>query len=78
MSVLDIANGITPRQPPRVVAFPNLDTTVHLVQPPRSEWIGYDTTVTFTANGVGLTSSILHDTIGPIGTAQQILTLRRG
>ena len=74
--MLDIANGITPRRPPREVAFPNLDTTVHLFAQPRSDWIGYDTTVTFGADGVGLTHSVLHDSEGPIGTAQQILTVR--
>lgn len=76
MSILDIANGVTPRRPPTLVAFPNLDTTVHLFQPPRSEWVGYDTTVAFGADGIGLTHSVLYDAISPIGTAQQILTVR--
>ena len=61
---------------PRAVAFPNLDTTVHLFHRPRSEWIGYDTTVAFGGNGVGLTHTVLHDTVGPVGTADQILTIR--
>jgi hypothetical protein len=76
MSILDIANGLTPRQSPQDITFPNLDTTVHLFNPPRSEWIGYDTTVTFGPTGTGLTHTVLHDTHGPIGTAQQILTIR--
>jgi len=76
LSILDIANGVTPRVPPDAVAFPNLDTTVHLFEQPRSDWIGYDTTVTFGTNGVGLTHTVLHDTHGPIGTAEQILTIR--
>jgi hypothetical protein len=76
MSVLDIANGLTPRHSPEGVAFPNLDTTVHLFTPPRSDWIGYDTAVTFGPTGTGLTHTVLHDTHGPIGTAQQILTIR--
>ncbi|MGC5224561.1 thioesterase family protein [Micromonospora sp. DT81.3] len=76
LSVLDIANGITPRLPPVAMAFPNLDTTVHLFERPRSDWIGYDTTVTFGTNGIGLTHTVLHDIHGPIGTAEQILTIR--
>lgn len=76
LSIMDIANGITPRLSPTAVAFPNLDTTVHLFTQPRSDWIGYDTTVTFGADGIGLTHSVLHDESGPIGTAQQILTVR--
>ena len=58
------------------MAFPNLDTTVHLFTQPRSDWIGYDTTVAFGAHGIGLTHTVLHDEHGPIGTAQQILTVR--
>jgi hypothetical protein len=76
MSVLDIMNGVTPRRPPGTMAFPNLDTTVHLFQQPRTDWIGYDTTVSFGADGIGLTHATLHDAEGPIGTAQQTLTLR--
>ncbi|SFR91727.1 Thioesterase-like superfamily protein [Microbacterium sp. cf046] len=76
LSILDIANGIAPRHPPTAVAFPNLDTTVHLFTEPRGEWLGFDTTVTFGTNGIGLTHSVLHDEHGPIGTMQQILTLR--
>ena len=76
LSILDIANGITPRLPPDAVAFPNLDTTVHLFEQPRSDWIGYDTTVTFGTNGIGLTHTVLHDTHGPSAPPQQILTIR--
>jgi hypothetical protein len=28
-------------------------------------------------NGIGLTSSVLHDVEGPVGTVEQILTVRR-
>ncbi|MGZ0152372.1 thioesterase family protein [Kribbella sp. WER1] len=74
--LFDIANGMTVRADPRQVAFPNVDLTAHLFAEPRGEWIGFDTTVTFGAIGVGLTNSVLHDTDGPIGTLAQILTLR--
>jgi len=74
--LLDIANGMTVRADPRTVAFPNIDLTAHLFEQPRGEWIGFDTTVSMGAAGVGLTSSVLHDESGPIGTSAQVLTVR--
>lgn len=74
--LLDIANGMTVRQHPRDVAFPNLDLTAHLVRAPKPGWVGFDTSVTFGDSGIGLTSSILHDEDGPIGALNQILTVR--
>jgi hypothetical protein len=40
------------------------------------EWIRFDTTVTFGVDGIGVTHAVLHDKRGPIGTMQQILTIR--
>jgi len=74
--LFDIANGMAARADPTEVAFPNLDLTVHLFTEPRGEWLGFDTSVSFGADGVGLTSTVLHDTSGPIGTMSQILTVR--
>lgn len=76
LGLVDIANGMTPRVPPDRVAFPNVDLTVHLHTAPRGEWLGFDTTVSFGATGVGITHSVLHDEFGSIGTAAQSLTLR--
>jgi hypothetical protein len=74
--LLDIANGMTVRVSPQEVAFPNLDLTAHLFRSPRGDWVGFDTTVSFGAGGLGVTSSVLHDAEGPIGTMSQILTVR--
>ena len=74
--LFDIANGMTVRVRPEDVAFPNIDLTAHLFARPRGEWLGFDTTVTFGKDGIGLTSSVLHDETGPIGTVAQILTVR--
>ncbi|MDQ3899592.1 MAG: thioesterase family protein [Actinomycetota bacterium] len=74
--LFDIANGMTVRVSPRTVAFPNIDLTAHLFAQPRGEWIGFDTTVSFGPKGLGLTSSVIHDTHGPIGTTSQALTIR--
>ncbi|MDO1486594.1 Uncharacterised protein [Rhodococcus rhodochrous] len=74
--LFDIANGMAVRADPRTVAFPNLDLTAHLFAEPRGEWVGFDTSVSFGTDGIGLTSTVLHDATGPIGTMSQILTVR--
>lgn len=74
--LLDIANGMTVRAAPAEVAFPNVDLTAHLFRTPRPGWLGFDTTVAFGPDGHGVTSSVLHDEAGPLGTLAQTLTLR--
>jgi hypothetical protein len=74
--LLDIANGMTVRADPRQVAFPNVDLTAHFFEEPRGEWVGFDTSVSFGATGLGLTSSVIHDEHGPVGTLAQCLTVR--
>jgi hypothetical protein len=64
------------RRDPRSVAFPNVDLTAHLFREPRGGWLGFDTTVSFGADGLGLTSSVVHDEVGPVGTSAQLLTVR--
>lgn len=74
--LLDISNGMAVRADPSEVAFPNLDLTAHVFREPVGDWLGFDTTVTFGPDGVGLTSNVLHDERGPFGTSNQILTVR--
>ncbi|MGW6519551.1 thioesterase family protein [Streptomyces sp. NPDC054962] len=76
VALVDTANGIAVRQPPTAWMFPNVDLTVHLHRRPEGRWTGLDTTVTFGPTGQGLTSTVLHDINGPVGHAQQILTVR--
>lgn len=76
IGLIDTANGIAVRADPATLLFPNTDLTVHLVRCPVGEWAGFDTTVSFGPDGVGLTSSVLYDVAGPIGRAAQTLTLR--
>ncbi|MCX5044153.1 thioesterase family protein [Aldersonia sp. NBC_00410] len=76
IGLLDIANGMTERLEPAEILFPNLDLTAHMFAEPDGEWIGFDTTVSIGADGIGLTHSIIHDHRGPIGTSSQILTVR--
>ena len=76
-SLLDVSNGVAVRTDPRHYAFPNLDLTAHLFREPVPGWVGLDTTVSFGAEGVGLTSTVLHDEQGPVGTIAQTLTVRQ-
>ncbi|GAA2606620.1 thioesterase family protein [Paractinoplanes durhamensis] len=76
LALVDTANGIAVRQEPTEWMFPNVDLTVHLHRQPEGRWTGLDTSVTFGPTGQGLTSTILHDVHGPVGSAQQILTVR--
>ncbi|GAA3825935.1 hypothetical protein GCM10022206_75620 [Streptomyces chiangmaiensis] len=76
LTLVDTANGIAVRQPPTAWMFPNVDLTVHLHRQPEGDWTGLDTTVVFGPAGQGPTGTVLHDVNGPVGHAQQILTVR--
>lgn len=79
IGLVDTANGIAARVPPGKdsYAFPNLDLQIHMHRRPDGEWLGLDNAVSFGADGIGLTSTVLHDLAGPFGRAEQILTLRK-
>ena len=77
LALVDSANGVAVREDPTAWLFPNVDLTVHLFRQPVDRWLGLDTTVSFGPAGQALTSSVLHDVSGPVGTAQQSLLLRR-
>jgi len=77
VALIDTANGIATRVPPKTLFYPNVDTVVHVYRQPIGEWTGLDTDVVFGPDGVGLTSTVLHDVEGPIGRAQQTLTIRQ-
>ncbi|MBL1066633.1 thioesterase family protein [Streptomyces sp. 7-21] len=76
VALVDTANGIAVRQPPTAWMYPNVDLTLHFHRQPEGRWTGLDTSVTFGPTGQGLTSTVLHDLAGPVGTAQQMLTVR--
>ncbi|MFT3662580.1 MAG: thioesterase family protein [Gordonia sp. (in: high G+C Gram-positive bacteria)] len=73
----DYANGVSLRRDPDEFMYPNVDLTAHLFRQPRGRLLGLDTRVAFGPGGVGLTSSVLHDVDGPVGTLAQSLTVRR-
>lgn len=73
----DMANGVVPRQArPFEWGFPNLDLQIHLYRMPRGEWLGLEAVQQYGTDGIGLSSSIMHDVHGPFGRSEQILTLR--
>lgn len=76
LALVDTANGIAAREKPSEWMFPNLDLSIHLHRQPEGRWVGLDTAVVFGGTGQGLTTTILHDLAGPVGYAQQILTVR--
>ncbi|MHA3058839.1 thioesterase family protein [Acinetobacter sp. ANC 4641] len=77
MGLVDTANGIVPRQKEQFTwSFANLDLQIHLHRLPHGRWLGLETVQQYGEDGIGLTSSILHDEQGPFGRSEQILTLR--
>ena len=76
IALVDTANGIAVRVPPGTWFYPNVDLSIHLYRQPGGEWVGLDTEVVFGPTGQGLTSTVLHDQDGPVGRAEQTLTIR--
>ncbi|WP_019671896.1 thioesterase family protein [Psychrobacter lutiphocae] len=80
MGLVDTANGVVPRQGLKLNetqwAFPNTDLQIHLHRLPQGKWLGIEAVQQYGTDGIGLTSAILHDTQGPFGRSEQILTLR--
>ena len=78
LGMVDTANGIVPRQEGDFTwIFPNLDLQIHMHRLPQGRWLGLETMQQFGSDGIGLTSTILHDVQGPFGRSEQILTLRK-
>jgi hypothetical protein len=76
IGMIDTSNGIATRVRPGSYLFPNVDLQLHLYREPTGDWLGLQNSVSFGADGIGLTSTVLHDATGPFGRAEQILTLR--
>lgn len=79
IGLVDTSNGVAVRVPPGADSylFPNVDLQIHLYREPAGEWLGLENSVSFGSDGIGLTSSVLHDLSGPFGRAEQILTIRK-
>lgn len=78
VGMVDTANGTAPRQENKFTwGFPNLDLQIHFYRYPTGKWLGLETTQQYGNDGIGLTSTVLHDINGPFGHSEQILTLRK-
>lgn len=75
--LVDVANGSATRARPTELMYPNVDLGIHLLRAPDPTWVGLDVSASFAADGIGLTSTTLNDINGPVGRAEQILTVRR-
>lgn len=80
LGMVDTANGVVPRVGLGLSKlewmFPNTDLQIHMHRAPRGRWLGIDAIQQYGDDGIGLTSAILHDTQGPFGRSEQILTIR--
>lgn len=78
VGMIDTANGVVPRVEPGQGhwMFPNLDLQIHFYRKPEGQWLGLEVQQSFGADGIGLTSTVLHDEAGAFGRAEQILTVR--
>lgn len=79
IGLVDTANGVAPRAEPGKGnwMFPNLDLQIHMYREPEGQWLGLEVQQSYGTDGIGLTSTVLHDTSGPFGRAEQILTVRQ-
>src|SRR3546814_16626761 len=71
LRLVDLANGISVRDAPRKVRFPNLALTANLFCSQAGEWVGFASTVSFGDSGIALTSPVLHTDTGPPGSRHQ-------
>ena len=80
LGMVDTANGVVPRVGLGLSKlewmFPNTDLQIHMHRAPRGRWLGIEAVQQYGDDGIGLTSAILHDTQGPFGRSEQILTIR--
>ena len=80
LGMVDTANGVVPRLGLGLTElewmFPNTDLQIHMYRAPQGRWLGIDAVQQYGADGIGVSSAILHDTQGPFGRSEQILTIR--
>lgn len=80
LGMVDTANGVVPRLGMGLSKlqwmFPNTDLQIHMHRAPKGQWLGIEAVQQYGADGIGLTSAVLHDVHGPFGRSEQILTIR--
>ena len=73
----DCGNSLSRNEEARSTTFINPDLSIHMHRAPVSEWIGASFVSRWERSSIGLSTAILFDDEGPIGTAQQSLLLQR-
>ncbi len=80
LGMVDTANGVVPRLGLGLSEanwmFPNTDLQIHMHRIPEGKWLGIDAVQQYGADGIGVSSAVLHDVHGPFGRSEQILTIR--
>lgn len=80
LGMVDTANGVVPRVglglDDSKWMFPNTDLQIHMHRLPQGRWLGIEAVQQYGADGIGVTSAVLHDVYGPFGRSEQILTIR--
>lgn len=71
--VADSGNGVSAALDFRRFLFINIDLSVHLERMPEGQWVGLDAITRPQPGGTGTSDTVLHDTCGRIGRAQQTL-----
>jgi hypothetical protein len=74
--VADAGSGVSAVVDFTKFTFVNADLTVHLHRVPEGAWIGVDARSVVQPDGTGLTTTVLHDELGPVGSALQALVIR--
>jgi hypothetical protein len=75
-AIADSGNGVSNRLDIRTWMFINTELTIHLHRRPAGEWFALDAETIVGPTGMGIASSVLHDSDGPIGRAAQSLLIR--
>lgn len=73
VAAADFANGLSRVLPFDEWTFVNTELTVHLHREPAGEWVGLDARTVCSAAGIGLSTGVLHDREGPVGTCAEAL-----
>jgi hypothetical protein len=72
----DSGNGVSMELSLETHVFINTELTVHLFREPVGEWVCLDARTRIGADGAGLASSVLFDSTGRFGVANQALLVR--
>ncbi|HVR33072.1 MAG TPA: hypothetical protein VMS74_10255 [Acidimicrobiia bacterium] len=67
----DLSNGNAQRLDTDFWTYINADITLYAHRMPRGEWIGMTSHADQHASGIGVVSTVVYDTAGPIGTISQ-------